>query len=52
LMDRLNASGKIYLTHTKLNDRVCLRFSIGGADTRAEHVQRAWELIRQTAREL
>ncbi len=52
LMDRLNASGKIYLTHTKLGDNVTLRFAIGGVDTREQHVQRAWDLIRQTCRDL
>jgi aromatic-L-amino-acid decarboxylase len=52
LMDRLNASGKIYLTHTKLKDKVTLRFAIGGVDTGAEHVRRAWDLIRQTSRDL
>jgi aromatic-L-amino-acid decarboxylase len=52
LMDRLNASGKIYLTHTKLGDNVTLRFAIGGVDTREQHVRRAWDLIRQTSRDL
>jgi aromatic-L-amino-acid decarboxylase len=52
IMDRLNASGKIYLTHTKLKDKVTLRFAIGGVDTRAEHVQRAWDLIQQASRDL
>ena len=52
LMDRLNASGKIYLTHTKLGDNVTLRFAIGGVDTREQHVRRAWDLIRQTCRDL
>jgi aromatic-L-amino-acid decarboxylase len=52
LMDRLNASGKIYLTHTKLKDKVTLRFAIGGVDTRAKHVRRAWDLIQQASRDL
>jgi aromatic-L-amino-acid decarboxylase len=52
LMDRLNESGKIYLTHTKLGNRVTLRFAIGGVDTRERHVKRAWDLIRETSRNL
>ena len=49
IMDRLNASGKLYLTHTKLDGRLVLRLSIGQAHTEARHVERAWELIREAA---
>ena len=47
IMDRLNASGALYLTHTKLNGRFVLRLAIGQATTEARHVERAWELIRE-----
>jgi aromatic-L-amino-acid decarboxylase len=47
LMDRLNLSGDLYLTHTKLNDRVTLRFSVGQANTQRRHVERAWQRIQQ-----
>lgn len=49
IMDRLNASGRLYLTHTRLAGRLTLRMSIGQANTRLEHVRRAWELIREAA---
>jgi aromatic-L-amino-acid/L-tryptophan decarboxylase len=49
ILERLNASGKLYLTHTKLNDRTVLRMSIGQARTELRHVEAAWELIRATA---
>jgi len=49
LLQRLNASGKLYLTHTKLDDRFTLRLAIGGARTRREHVERAWSLIQDAA---
>ena len=49
LMDRLNQSGEIYLTHTSLDDKFTLRMSIGGTLTEKRHVQQAWLLIRQTA---
>jgi len=52
LLDRLNASGQLFLTHTRVNDRLTLRFSIGQAQTRREHVQRAWEAILKCGREL
>lgn len=52
LMDRLNRSGQLYLTHTRLNDRLVLRFCVGQTFTEARHVRQAWERIQQTAAEL
>jgi aromatic-L-amino-acid decarboxylase len=49
LLRRLNASGKIFLTHTKLNGQYTLRMSIAGTLTRKEHVTNAWHLIKETA---
>jgi len=45
LMNRLNQSGKIYLTHTKLNGKFTLRMCIGQSQTEERHVRTAWELI-------
>jgi aromatic-L-amino-acid decarboxylase len=52
LLDALNASGKLYLSHTKLNGRMALRMMIGQTTTEARHVQAAWELIQTTAARL
>jgi aromatic-L-amino-acid decarboxylase len=54
LLDRLNASGKIFLTHTVLpssdgHDRVVLRMAIGATHTEERHVRAAWDLIRAMA---
>jgi len=49
IMDRLNASGDLYLTHTRLNDRLTLRMSIGQSQTELRHVERAWQRIRDEA---
>ena len=49
LMDRLNRSGDLYLTHTRLNDRLTLRFCVGQTNTQARHVERAWKRIQQEA---
>jgi aromatic-L-amino-acid decarboxylase len=49
LMDHLNRSGDLYLTHTKLNGKLTLRFSIGQTNTQARHVARAWQRIQQEA---
>lgn len=52
LLERINKSEKIYLTHTKLNGKYTLRLVIGQTRLRKEHVVRAWEIIRNTAGEL
>lgn len=52
ILDSLNATGKIYLTHTRLDERYTLRFSIGQAQTTERHVATAWRLIRETAASL
>jgi aromatic-L-amino-acid/L-tryptophan decarboxylase len=52
LLERLNQSGRIYLTHTVLNGRYSLRLCVGQTNTEARHVQAAWELIQRTAGEL
>ena len=49
IMDRLNRSGDLYLTHTRLNDRLTLRFCVGQTNTQARHVEKAWNRIRQEA---
>ena len=52
LMNRLNKSGALYLTHTKLDGRLVLRLAIGGVATRREHVEGTWARIVETARAL
>jgi aromatic-L-amino-acid decarboxylase len=52
LLDRLNQSGSLYLTHTTLNDRYVLRFCVGQTLTEERHVYQAWQQIQKTAAEL
>jgi aromatic-L-amino-acid decarboxylase len=52
LMDALNHSGDLYLTHTKLGDQFVLRFCIGQTNTRMRHVERAWQRIQEEAAKL
>ncbi len=52
LLETLNASGSVYLTHTRLGERYVLRMAIGGTQTRREHVVAAWQRIRATAADL
>ena len=51
LMERLNASGDLYLTHTRLDDRITLRLCIGQTNTMARHVERAWKRIQEEAQQ-
>ena len=52
LMDRLNGSGDLYLTHTKLDGKFTLRLCVGQTNTEARHVERAWQRIQQEAARL
>jgi aromatic-L-amino-acid decarboxylase len=52
IMDRLNRSGDLFLTHTKLNGQLTLRLCVGQTNTKARHVARAWERIQAEARNL
>jgi aromatic-L-amino-acid decarboxylase len=50
LNHRLNDSGKIYLTHTKLKGNYVLRMVTAQTNVTLEHVVKAWELIKESAR--
>jgi len=52
LMDRLNRSGDLYLTHTKLDGKFTLRLCVGQTNTEARHVERAWKRIQEEAKSL
>lgn len=51
ILDRVNASGEAFLTHTKLRGRMVLRLAIGNVKTTEAHVVRTWELLREAATE-
>lgn len=52
LMNRLNRSGDLYLTHTKLDGKFTLRFCVGQTNTEERHVRRAWKRIQEEAGKL
>ncbi len=52
IMERLNRSGDLYLTHTKLNDKFTLRFCVGQTNTTLQHVEKAWKRIQEEAGKL
>ena len=49
LLERVNASGRVYLSHTKLGDAYTLRLAIGNIRTERRHVAEAWRLLRAAA---
>lgn len=49
LLHTINDTGKIYITHTKLNGTYTLRFVIAQTNVTVEHVNKAWELIKEIA---
>lgn len=52
LLARLNQSGKMYLSHTKLNGKYTLRMVIGQTNVQEHHVEQAWQLIQSELAEL
>ena len=49
LLDSVNQSGEVFLSHTRLNGRFVIRIAVGNLHTTEQHVQRAWELLRSQA---
>lgn len=47
LMDAVNATGEIFLTHTRLGGRLVLRVAIGNLRTTEATLARAWQLLRE-----
>ncbi len=45
-IDGVNATGEVFLSHTKLGDRFAIRLAVGHLKTTEEHVKRAYDLIR------
>jgi aromatic-L-amino-acid/L-tryptophan decarboxylase len=52
IMHGVNASGEAFLSHTKLNDKLTLRLSIGNIRTTERHVRRVWELLNEQLQRL
>jgi aromatic-L-amino-acid decarboxylase len=52
LLQSLNKTGKVYISHTKLNGRYALRFMIAQTSTDSENVEEAWQLLLEKSAEL
>src|SRR5688572_17206637 len=47
ILDHINASGRAYLSHTRLHGRLVLRLAIGNLRTERSHVAEAWRLLKE-----
>ena len=52
IMDAVNRSGEVFLSHTRLAGRFVIRLAVGNLRTEERHVARAWQLLREAARRL
>ncbi len=52
IVERINASGRAYLTQTKLRGQTVMRIGLGNVLTTEEHLANAWEIIQETASKL
>ena len=49
IMDAVNRTGEIFLSHTRLAGRFTIRLAIGNLRTEPRHIERAWALLREAA---
>ncbi len=49
ILGRVNDSGEVFMSHTRVRGRYAIRLAIGNLRTTEEHVQRAWELLTEAA---
>jgi aromatic-L-amino-acid decarboxylase len=52
IVEKINASGRAYLTQTKLRGRTVMRIGLGNVLTTEKHLRKAWEMIGETAKSL
>ena len=52
LLERLNSTGKVYMTHTKLNGVYAIRIAVGQTYVEQRHVDVAWFLIKDIAKSI
>ena len=48
ILERVNATGEVFLSHTKLDGRYTLRLAVGNIRTEERHVRRAWQIIQES----
>ncbi|TSA30810.1 MAG: amino acid decarboxylase [Ignavibacteriales bacterium] len=48
LLNEVNLTGKIFITHTKLNEKFTIRLVVSGLRTEEKHLELAWNVIQET----
>lgn len=51
ILERVNATGRVFLTHTTLEDKFVIRLAVGSPWTRLRHLEEVWNLIKRVAGE-
>jgi aromatic-L-amino-acid decarboxylase len=46
IVDRVNRSGELFLSHTRLNGKYVIRVAVGNERTTEEDLARAWSALR------
>jgi aromatic-L-amino-acid decarboxylase len=52
LLEQINLSGSIFLSHTKLNGKFAIRLTVGSIRHERRHIENAWELIKNLSQKL
>lgn len=52
ILQSVNRSGEIYISHTRLNNQYILRLCVGQANTQRKHVEQAWQCLQDAAKKL
>jgi aromatic-L-amino-acid decarboxylase len=52
LLEAVNQTGEVFLSHTVLRGRYTLRLAVGNLKTTERHVARAWEILRDSLHRL
>jgi aromatic-L-amino-acid decarboxylase len=47
IVERANRSGELFLSHTKLDGRYCIRLAVGNATTTEADINQAWEVLNR-----
>ncbi len=52
VMEAANATGRVFISHTRVGGRIALRLSVGNLRTTPERVRESWETLREAAHEV
>jgi aromatic-L-amino-acid/L-tryptophan decarboxylase len=50
ILQSVNATGEVFLSHTKVDGRYALRLAVGNIRTTEQHIRRAWQIARDAAK--